>query len=187
MKVHSTQIIALTHKDRKMKTHLAVAVACLTLQLVAPPVQAQQPQAAPAQSHKLPADTRERAQIERLLNKYEQALNAGDVNAAVQLYTDDGVFMAPENPTAIGTKVLHEAYTGVFQAIALKLKFQVAETQLLSPEWALLRTTSTGVVKILANGAEVPGSNQELFLLRKVNGQWKIARYAFSSVLRPAK
>jgi len=51
----------------------------------------------------------------------------------------------------------------------------------------LLRTTSTGVVKMLANGAEVPGSNQELFLLRKVNGQWKIARYAFSSVLRSAK
>ena len=170
-----------------MKTHLAVAVACLTLQLVAPPVQAQQPQAAPAKSHEPPADTRERAQIERLLNKYEQALNAGDVNAAVQLYTDDGVFMAPENPTAIGTKFLQEAYTGVFQAIALKLKFQVAETQLLSPQWALLRTTSTGVVKILANSAEVPGSNQELFLLRKVNGQWKIARYAFSSVLRPAK
>ena len=170
-----------------MKIHLAVAAACLTLQVVAPAVQARQPQAAPAQSHKLPADTRERAQIERLLNKYEQALNAADVNAAVQLYTDDGVFMAPENPTAIGTKVLQEAYTGVFQAIALKLKFQVAETQLLSPEWALLRTTSTGVLKILANSAEVPGSNQELFLLRKVNGQWKIARYAFSSVLRPAK
>ena len=168
-----------------MKNYLAVAAACLALQVVAPAAQAQQPQGAPAKSHA--ADTRQRAQIEQLLNKYEQALNSSDVNAAVQLYTDDGVFMAPENPTAVGTKVLREAYAGVFQAIALKLKFQIAETQLLSPEWALLRTTSTGVVKILANGAEVPGSNQELFLLRKTNGQWKIARYAFSSVLRPAK
>ena len=79
------------------------------------------------------------------------------------------------------------ASRGIFEAIALKLKFQIAETELLSPEWALLRTTSTGVVKILANGAEVPGSNQELFLLRKTDGQWKIARYSFSSVLRPAK
>ena len=50
-----------------------------------------------------------------------------------------------------------------------------------------MRTTSTGVVKILANGAEVPGSNQELFLLRKIDGQWKIARYSFSSILRSAK
>lgn len=109
------------------------------------------------------------------------------MNAAVALYTDDGVFVAPENPAAAGTKVLTLAYTGVFQAIALKLKFQIVETQLLSSDWALLRTTSTGTVKILANGAEVPGSNQELFVLRKVGGQWKIARYAFSSTLKAAK
>jgi len=168
-----------------MKTHLAVAAACLALQVAALPALATQPQEASAKSHA--ADSRQQAQIEQLLNKYEQALNTSDVNAAVQLYTDDGVSMSPENPTAVGTKVLREAYAGVFQAIALKLNFQIAETKLLSPEWALLRTTSTGVVKILANGAEVPGSNQELFLLRKSNGQWKIARYSFSSVLRPAK
>jgi uncharacterized protein (TIGR02246 family) len=129
----------------------------------------------------------QRAEIEQLLNKYEHALNTSDVNAAVQLYTDDGVFMAPENPTAVGTQVLREAYAGVFQAIALKLKFQIAEAKLLSPEWAMLRTTSSGTVKIVANGAEVPGSNQELFLLRKMGGQWKIARYSFSSVLPRAK
>ncbi len=164
-----------------MKNHLALAAACLALQVIAPPVLAQQPQKASAS-----ADTRERAQIEQLLNKYEQALNTSDVNAAVQLYTADGVFMAPENPTAVGTPVLTQAYTGVFKAISLKLKFQIAETQLLSPEWALLRSKSTGTVKILANGAEIPGSNQELFLLRKTNGQWKIARYSFSSVIRPA-
>lgn len=155
-----------------MKTYLTLAAACLALQLVAPSAQAQQPQ---------------RAEIEQLLNKYERALNTGDVQTAVQLYTDDGVLMAPENPPAVGSKILQQAYAGIFQAIALQLKFQIAETQLLSPEWALLRTTSTGTVKILANGAEVPGSNQELFLLRKTNGQWKIARYSFSSVLSSAK
>src|SRR5438477_7767173 len=171
-----------------MKTYLAVAAAWLAFQVVVPAAQAQQPRGASATPHQpRTADTRQRAQIEQLLNKYEQALNTSDVNAAVQLYTDDGVFMAPENPTAIGTKALQEAYTGVFQAIALKLKFQIAETKLLSPEWAMLRTTSTATVKILANGAEIPGSNQELFLLRKTNGQWKIARYSFSSVLRSAK
>lgn len=165
-----------------MKNHLALAAACLALQVIAAPALAQQPQKLSAS-----ADTRERAQIEQLLNKYERALNTSDASAVVQLYTADGVFMAPENPTAIGTGVLTQAYTGVFQAIALKLKFQIAETQLLSPEWAMLRSTSTGTVKILANGAEIPGSNQELFLLRKTNGQWRIARYSFSSVLRPAK
>ena len=162
-----------------MKTHLAVAAVCLALQVAAPAVRATEPPAASAKSNA--------AQIEQLLSKYEQALNSSDVNAAVQLYTDDGVFMAPENPAAVGTDVLRKAYAGVFQAIALKLKFQIAETKLLSPDWAVLRTTSSGVVKILANGAEVPGDNQELFVLHKTNGQWKIARYAFNSTLRSAK
>lgn len=168
-----------------MKNFLAISAAFLALQAVTPAALAQQAQGAPAKSQT--TASREQARIEQVLNKYEQALNASDVNAAVQLYTDDGVFMAPENPAAVGTKVLGLAYAGVFQAIGLKLKFQVVENKLLSPEWAMLRTTSTGTVKILANGAEVPGSNQELFLLRKVNGDWKIARYSFSSVLKPAK
>ena len=164
-----------------MKTYLTIAAACLALQVVAPACEAKEPPAASAKAQTA------QAQIEQVLVKYEQALNTSDVNAAVQLYTDDGVFMAPENPAAVGTDVLRKAYTGVFQAIALKLKFQIAEIKLLSPEWAELRTTSTGTVKILANGAEVPGSNQELFVLHKTKGQWKIARYAFNSVLRSAK
>lgn len=109
------------------------------------------------------------------------------MQAAVLLYTDDGVLMAPENPAAVGSHAFREAYTGIFQAIALNIKFQIAETQLLSREWALLRTTSTGVIKILANGAEIPEGNQELFLLRKVHGQWRIARYSFSTFLQPSR
>ena len=171
-----------------MKTYLAVAAACLALQVVVPAAQAQQPQGASVTTRQPHAtEVRQRADIEQLLNMYQRALNTGDAQAAVKLYSDDGVLMAPGNPAAVGTQALQQAYAGIFQAIALNIKFEIAETQLLSHEWALLRTTSTGVVKILANGAEIPGSNQELFLLRKTGGQWKIARYSFSSVLRSAK
>src|SRR5439155_27212530 len=163
--LHCTHTIVQT-KGSNMKTYLAVAAACLTSHFLIAPAHAQQPQ---------------RAQIEQLLNQYEQALNTGDVQGAVQIYTADGVLMAPENPPAVGAKVLQQAYAGIFEAIALKLRFQIAETQLLSPEWALLRTTSTGVVKILANCAEVPGCHQELFLTGKTDGTWKIDRHSFPS------
>ena len=53
----------------------------------------------------------------------------------------------------------------------------------MSEDWAFLRTSSTGQITILANGAVIPEGNQELFLLRKVHGQWKLARYSFSSFL----
>jgi hypothetical protein len=50
-----------------------------------------------------------------------------------------------------------------------------------------LRTNSTGVIKIVANGAQIPEGNQELFLLHKSQSRWKIARYSFSSFLRSMK
>jgi uncharacterized protein (TIGR02246 family) len=133
------------------------------------------------------ANQDQRAEIEQLLGKYESALNASDLQAVLKLYTDDSVLMPQETPTVVGIKAVQQFYVGTFQAIHINLKFQIAEVQVLSNEWAFLRTTSTGVVKILANGTEAPAATQELFVVRKDAGQWKLARYSFSSTLPPAK
>jgi len=160
-----------------MKTTLALAIAGLSLQAVSA-AQAQSPQQPPSS----PAH-----QIEEVLKSYERSLNASDVAGVVQLYTDDAVLLAPEAPSAVGIEAVRNAYTGIFQAIAINITFEIAEVKLLSPEWAFLRSNSKGVVTILANGAQVPGGSQELFVLHKSQGRWKIARYSFSSVLQPAK
>ena len=101
----------------------------------------------------------------------------------VKLYTDDAVVLPPNMPSAVGLEAVRETYTGIFQAIDLDLTFEIAEVKVVAPDWAFLRSTSTGTIKILANGAEVPSSNHELFVLHRVRGQWKLARYSFSSVL----
>ena len=163
-----------------MKTYLVLAIAGLSLQAVS---------AAQAQSRQQPPSYQfeARAGIKEALKSYERSLNASDVAGVVQLYTDDAVLLAPEAPSAVGIEAVRNAYTGIFQAIAINITFEIAEVKLLSPEWAFLRSNSKGVVKILANGAQVPGSSQELFVLHKSQGRWKIARYSFSSVLQPAK
>src|SRR5437867_11259607 len=168
-----------------MKTYLALAIAGLALQGVSA-AQAQPTQAPSSHSHQH-YEAQQRTEIEQVLKSYERSLNASDVGGVVQLYTDDAVLLAPEAPSAVGIKAVRNAYTGIFQAIALNITFEIAEVKLLSPEWAFLRSNSKGVVKILANGAQVPGSSQELFVLHKSQGRWKIARYSFSSVLQPAK
>jgi uncharacterized protein (TIGR02246 family) len=155
-----------------MKTYLALAIACVSLQSVA--IAQAQPRA------------QQRAGIERLLTSYERSLNASDVAGVARLYTADGVLLAPEAPSAVGIKAVKKAYTTTFQAIDLDITFKIAEIKVLSPEWALLRTNSTGVINILANGAQIPEGNQELFLLHKSRGGWRIARYSFSSSLQPA-
>ena len=42
------------------------------------------------------------AAIRTVLSSYEDALNASDTEAVMPLYTEDGVFMPPNNPSAVG-------------------------------------------------------------------------------------
>jgi uncharacterized protein (TIGR02246 family) len=133
------------------------------------------------------SDSGTRMELEQLLGKYERALNASDVRGVVQLYTDDSVLLPQGSPSVVGIKDVKSFYVGTFTAIDLKLKFQIAEVKVLSDDWAFLRTTSTGVIKVLATGSTAPSSNHELFVARKNAGQWKLARYAFSSTLPAAR
>jgi uncharacterized protein (TIGR02246 family) len=125
--------------------------------------------------------------VASLLTKYAAALKACDADAVMELYTEDAVLMAQESPPAIGAAAVRQGYLGVFNAIVLDIKFHVAEVVELTPEWAFACTTSTGTIKINANGAIIPEANQELFIFKKVGGTWKIARYSFSVINPPPK
>jgi uncharacterized protein (TIGR02246 family) len=120
--------------------------------------------------------------IRNVMSSYERALNASNTEAAMPLYAEDGVFMAPNNQSAVGKASVRQAYDAVFKAITLKVKFTIAELVVMSPQWAFVRTNSTGTQKINATGAASHEANQELFILKKGDdGQWRIARYSFST------
>ena len=123
----------------------------------------------------------EKAEIESVLRGYERVLNASDVGGVVKLYTDDGVFMAQHNPSAVGIQQVEAAYTGAFQAIDLNVEFDIVEIEVIADDWAFARTNSSGTTTINATGDKIPEGNQELFVLQKIDGDWKIARYAFST------
>jgi len=119
--------------------------------------------------------------IHAVLKAYEQVLNASDVDGVLKLYTQDGVFMSPNNPSAVGIHQVEAAYTGAFQAIDLNVEFDIVEVEVIADDWAFARTNSTGTVTINATGDKFPEGNQELFVLQKIGGNWKIARYSFST------
>jgi uncharacterized protein (TIGR02246 family) len=120
--------------------------------------------------------------IGNVMSSYESALNASNTEAAMPLYAEDGVFMAPNNQSAVGKASVRQAYAAVFKAITLKVKFTIVELVVMSPQWAFVRTNSTGTQKINATGATSREANQELFILKKGDdGQWRIARYSFST------
>lgn len=49
---------------------------------------------------------------------------------------------------------------------------------------ASVRTRATGACTIAATGAAVPLAARELFVLRRVDSVWKIARYVFQEMPR---
>ncbi len=124
--------------------------------------------------------------IETALSTYEKALNASDADTVMALYADDGVFMPQHNAPNVGKEAIRAAYDGVFQAITLDIEFTVDEILQVSPGWAFARTRSVGFVTINATGAKGAEANQELFVFQKQDdGDWKIARYIFSTINPP--
>lgn len=79
---------------------------------------------------------------------------------------------------------MSDSYNKVFAAITLSVEFTILEVVPITEEWAFARTVSQGMVKV-EGGGESSEANQELFVLRKMSGVWKIARYCFSTVLPP--
>jgi uncharacterized protein (TIGR02246 family) len=118
--------------------------------------------------------------IESVLKSYEQALNSNDIESILSLYGQSPVFMPQHAPALVGRDAVRAGYEQVFAAIKLAIRFEVHEIEE-SGDWAWARTSSAGRTKILATGDEVAEGNNELFVLRRENGAWKIHRYLFAT------
>ncbi len=118
-----------------------------------------------------PGSEAQEDEIQAVIDRYEQALNASDVDAVVALYSDNGVFMPSSAPTAVGIENVRAAYEYVFTVIKLNLTFTVEEI-VADGSIAFARTGSKGSVTVLADGATAPEENRELFIFQKENGVW---------------
>jgi uncharacterized protein (TIGR02246 family) len=125
--------------------------------------------------------------VAAVLAKYQDALNQSNTNAVMKLYASDGVFMPQNSPSSVGVQAVRKAYDAVFDAIQLTVKFEIAEVRQLAPDWAFARTNSAGKVKVHATGESAAEGNQELFVFQKTGGDWKIARYCFSTTNPPGQ
>lgn len=124
---------------------------------------------------------KEEAKIKQLIQAYRDALKSGSPQKVVALYTKNGVLMPANAPTTEGTEALTATYQHIFNAVALDLQFEILEIKIYK-NYAFVRSTSDGMATIKANNSKVPEQNRELFVLEKVGGNWKIARYMFNKV-----
>ena len=125
-------------------------------------------------------DVMEIDEIKEALARYEQALNASDVDAVLALYGREPVFMPQHAPAMIGRDAVRRAYEQVFATIRLDVRFEVHEVEVRGDRaWA--RTSSAGRTTLLASGEHSDEGNNELFVLIEEDGHWRIHRYLFAT------
>ncbi len=120
------------------------------------------------------------------IKAYERSLNTSDAKAAIEVYGSDPVFMAQNMEAFVGRDAVFASYQHIFKAIKLNVAFTIHEIVEMGNDMAYARTTSAGQTEILAIKRTVKESNNELFIFRKEQGQWKIHRYLFATTNPPA-
>jgi uncharacterized protein (TIGR02246 family) len=118
--------------------------------------------------------------IQTVLQRYETALNNNDIDTILGLYGANPVFMPQHAPALVGRAAVRAGYEQVFATLKLAIRFDIHEVEEVS-DWAWARTSSAGRTHILAAGIEVNEGNNELFVFRRENGEWKIHRYLFAT------
>ncbi len=119
-------------------------------------------------------------EIQNLLITYQRGLNEGDVDLVRSVYADDAVFIGQPFPTATGQEEIVALYGDVFSKLDFNVKFDIQDIEL-SGDLGFLRTRSHGT--IVPKGQEPEGGegNREVFVLKKVDGEWKFYRYIFNA------
>lgn len=124
--------------------------------------------------------------ISSVLTNYQEALKSASTDDAVKLYTEDGVCMPQYAQSFVGIANVRKAYDGFFSMIRFNVKFTIEEVVPVAPDWAFARTNSAGSTDVKGGGVRNE-ANQDLFVFQKVGGEWKIARYCFSTSNPPPK
>ncbi|HLJ67584.1 MAG TPA: nuclear transport factor 2 family protein [Chloroflexota bacterium] len=119
--------------------------------------------------------------VKSTIERYAALRKSGDIEGLVNLFTAEGSVMPPGAPTSTGPEALRAAYEPFRTALGLECTYQFDEI-LCSGDLASARTRSTGTVLNRDTGEQSPASWRELFVLRRVAGQWRIAQYMFQGM-----
>jgi uncharacterized protein (TIGR02246 family) len=118
--------------------------------------------------------------IKRLLKTYERALNEANLDLVRSVYTGDAIVIGQPVPTATGIEEIMALYAGFLSKLDFNVQFDLLEMEL-SDDLGFIRTRSHGT--IVPKGQKPAGSegNREIFIVKKVQGNWKFYRYIFNA------
>jgi ketosteroid isomerase-like protein len=119
-------------------------------------------------------------EITNVIKAYEKAINSHDPKAVMALYGSDPIFIPQNAETFIGREAVQARYQHSSQTIKVNVVFTIHEIVEMG-DLAYGRTTSDGQWEVLATHKISREANNELFIFRREQGQWKIHRYMFAN------
>ena len=127
-------------------------------------------------------------EIEQVIADYFTALNNEDIEGAVTLFAEDARLIQDDAPRATGINEISNTYdfllgTGLDQLnVTFDLQAGFINTQV-AGNIATVLTYSTG--DSIISGFPADQENSELFVLKRIDGEWKIFIYIFNQPLPP--
>ena len=122
------------------------------------------------------------AAIEEVLHQYAAAINTGDFDLWLSLWTEDGKQMPPDGPSNIGKDQIRESMTAFFELDATMVLSSIEESRIIG-DFGLTRCLYSirGITKS-GEAVEVMRDGKALTLYEKQpDGIWKIAYDCFNS------
>jgi ketosteroid isomerase-like protein len=115
-----------------------------------------------------------------VVHRYEQLLNAGDTAGILDLFAPEGVAEWNDKPTFATRQERAAAYDALFKVAKFSTVFGYAGIDV-SGDTAVVRTYHHKGATVLEGGKEFVDLNREVFVLRKIDGAWKIVLYIFNT------
>ncbi len=115
-----------------------------------------------------------------VVHRYEERLNAGDTAGILDLYAADGVAEWNNKPTFATMVEKRDAYDALFRIAKFKTVFGYAGIAV-QGDTAVVRTFHHEGATVIEGGKKIVDLNREVFVLRKIDGAWKIQLYIFNT------
>jgi len=132
-----------------------------------------------------PSDiAQDRSKIEAIIAAYEQAINDGDLDGSVAMFSPDAVFMPIGGRAQRGIDAIRAYYQNTILQSPLALSFTVADAEVVGD----LAWTTAAIVgtQTAADGTENPVVVNGLFVFGRdpAGGSWHVAAYMFTPSVR---
>ena len=125
--------------------------------------------------------TKDAANIRQKNQEFVDAFNAKRVPQILDLYADNSVFMPPNMPTLRGRDALKPYYSDLFHEGATNLRLEVGEV---SGHGPIAYQTGPYELDHAADGSK-HDRGKYLFVLRNMNGSWRLHTRCGAAICRP--